>query len=82
MDKNDLVLITAVNGYISSHVADQALATGYRVRGVVRRLDTSSWLQDHFDAKYGAGRFERVEIANYAKEGALDQHLQGKRPIS
>ena len=30
------VLVTSVNGFIGSHVADQLLARGYHVRGTVR----------------------------------------------
>lgn len=30
-----LTLVTGVNGFIGSHIADQLLSLGYRVRGTV-----------------------------------------------
>jgi len=33
-----LVLVTGISGYLASHVADQLLKAGYRVRGTVRSL--------------------------------------------
>jgi len=35
---DDLVLVTGVSGFLASHVADQLLKEGYRVRGTVRSL--------------------------------------------
>lgn len=36
--KDSLVLVTGINGYLGSHVADQFLEAGYRVRGTTRDL--------------------------------------------
>lgn len=38
-----LVLVTGVNGYIASHVANELLLAGYRVRGTVRNVEKSQW---------------------------------------
>jgi nucleoside-diphosphate-sugar epimerase len=35
---NELVLVTGIGGYVASHVADQLLKAGYKVRGTVRSL--------------------------------------------
>lgn len=35
---DQLVLVTGVSGYVASHVADQLLKAGYKVRGTVRSL--------------------------------------------
>jgi len=34
----ELVLVTGISGYVASHVADQLLKAGYKVRGTVRSL--------------------------------------------
>lgn len=35
---SSLVVVSAVTGFISSHVVDQALSVGFRVRGTTRSL--------------------------------------------
>jgi nucleoside-diphosphate-sugar epimerase len=78
MEKGDLVLITGVNGYIASHIANEAVAAGYRVRGTVRDTGKAQWMQTYFDKHYGAGKFELVVADSFEKEGALDGVIDGK----
>lgn len=70
------VLVTGVNGFIASHVADQLLAAGYKVRGSVRNADKAKWMYDVF-SPYGKGNFELVEIADLTVEGAFDEAVNG-----
>ena len=72
-----LVVVTGANGYIASNVVDQLLLAGYRVRGCVRSIDRAKWLQPLFDGKYGAGKFELVEVPDMGKEGAYDEAMVG-----
>jgi nucleoside-diphosphate-sugar epimerase len=51
--KGSLVLVTGVNGFIGSHVADQFLAAGYRVRGTARDLRKTDGLGELWKQKYG-----------------------------
>ena len=74
---SSLILVTGANGLIGSHVADQALAAGYRVRGTVRDLKRTSWLQDLFDTKYGKDKFELALVEDMGKDGAFDEVLKG-----
>lgn len=76
--KGDLILVTGASGYIGSHVADQTLEAGYRVRGVVRDSDRANWLQDHFDQKYGVGNFELKSLADYGNEPAVAAVVKGR----
>ncbi|KAF2102727.1 NAD(P)-binding protein [Rhizodiscina lignyota] len=66
------VLVTGVNGYIGSHVADQVLAAGYKVRGSVRNAEKAKWLLDLF-APYGRDNFDLVQISDLTAEGAFDE---------
>ncbi|KAF2428314.1 aldehyde reductase [Tothia fuscella] len=70
-----LVLITGVNGFIGSHVADQTLRAGYKVRGTVRDVVKNKWVQDLFGEAYGKGNFELVEIKDFTAEGVYDEVL-------
>ncbi len=47
--KDSLVLVTGVNGYIASHIADQFLEAGYRVRGTARSASKAQPLADVFE---------------------------------
>ncbi|KAI1459463.1 NAD(P)-binding protein [Annulohypoxylon moriforme] len=72
-----LVLVTGVNGFIGSHIADQILQHGYRVRGTVRSMARDQWLKEHFEKKYGPGKFELVEVPDMLASGAFDEVVRG-----
>ncbi|OJJ35827.1 hypothetical protein ASPWEDRAFT_41068 [Aspergillus wentii DTO 134E9] len=70
------ILVTGVNGFVASHVADQLLHHGYRIRGSVRDMQKSSWLQNTFEKKYGNDRFELVQVEDMTVDGAWDKAIQ------
>jgi uncharacterized protein YbjT (DUF2867 family) len=78
ISKGSWVLVTGINGYIGSHVGDQLLAAGYKVRGAVRSVERAKWLFDLFEP-YGKDNFALVEIADMTAEGALHDAVKGKR---
>ncbi|KAK8102332.1 hypothetical protein PG984_015478 [Apiospora sp. TS-2023a] len=61
--KDSLILVTAVNGLIASHAANQLLAAGYRVRGTVRDPEKCAWMTSHFLEVYGPNRFELMRVS-------------------
>lgn len=65
------MLVTGANGFVASHVADQLLSAGYRVRGTTRDVERNQWLQDHFDNIYGANKFELFEVPNMVAVNAF-----------
>ncbi|RSL66561.1 hypothetical protein CEP54_003649 [Fusarium duplospermum] len=71
--RDSLVLVTGANGLLGSHISDQFLHYGYRVRGTVRNIEKNAWLVKHFEEKYGVGRFELVQVADMAAEKAFHQ---------
>lgn len=75
--KNSLVLVTGVNGYIGSHIADQLLEAGYRVRGTTRNLEKVKGLNALWEQKYGTGKVEVVVVPDMATEGAFDEAVKG-----
>lgn len=74
--QGSLVLVTGANGYIASHVVDQFLAAGYRVRGTVRSDSKGAWVKELFDKKYGPNRFELAIVADFEKIGAFDDAMK------
>jgi len=79
--KDAIVLVTGVNGYIGSHVADQFLEAGYRVRGTARDLRKTEGLKELWEKKYGPSRFEFLTVQDMAEEGAFDEAVKGKPHI-
>ena len=75
--KDSIVLVTGVNGYIASHVADQLLAAGYRVRGTTRALSKVQSLSALWEQKFGKGRFEAIVVEDMSPEGAFDEAIKG-----
>ena len=75
------VLITGVTGYIASHIADQVVAAGFRVRGTTRSADKAKPLQAVIDKKYGTGKLEIYEVKDLSKAGAFDEAVKGMEAI-
>ncbi|KAL6410260.1 aldehyde reductase ii [Ilyonectria robusta] len=74
---DSVVAVSGANGFIASHIVDQLLAAGYRVRGTVRDASRTGWLQSHFDDAYGSGRFSLVAVPDITAIGAFDEALEG-----
>jgi nucleoside-diphosphate-sugar epimerase len=76
--KGSWVLVTGVNGWVGSHVAQQFLERGYKVRGTVRDTVKSSWLVDSlFKSHAEHGDFELVQVTDMAEEHAFDAAVKG-----
>ncbi|KAK6849125.1 hypothetical protein PG995_012958 [Apiospora arundinis] len=75
--RGSIVLITGVNGFIASNIADQFLRAGYRVRGATRDPSKNAWLASLFDTKYGHGNFEFAKVTDMEAEGVYDQVVKG-----
>ncbi|KAH8651761.1 hypothetical protein BGZ61DRAFT_541944 [Ilyonectria robusta] len=75
--KGSAVLVTGANGLLGSHIADQFLTYGYKVRGTVRDLEKSSWLVDVFEKNYGKGSFELFKVPDMAVESAYNEAVKG-----
>ncbi len=75
--KGSLVLVTGVNGFIGSHVADQLLEAGYRVRGTTRNLEKVQGLSTLWEKKYGPNQIEFVVVQDMSTEGAFDGAVKG-----
>ncbi|OAA56271.1 NAD dependent epimerase/dehydratase [Niveomyces insectorum RCEF 264] len=75
--KGSTVLVTGVNGFIGSHVADQLIRFGYKVRGTVRDTAKGAWVVKYFDETYGPGAFELVAVPDLTAETAYDKVIKG-----
>lgn len=71
------MVVTGANGFIASHVVDQLLQAGFRVRGTVRSSKRGGWTVDYFNRKYGDGKFELIEVPEMGDAGAFDEAVKG-----
>ena len=81
IELGSLILVTGANGFIGSHVADQLIKAGYRVRGTARDTSKTAWLEELFENKYGKGKFESVIVEDMASPGAFDEACKGNNTI-
>jgi uncharacterized protein YbjT (DUF2867 family) len=77
MASDQVVLVTGISGFLGSHVADQFLEAGYRVRGTAREASKVDAIKKTFDSKYGAGKVEVVAVPDITVEGAFDEAVKG-----
>jgi nucleoside-diphosphate-sugar epimerase len=77
IEKGDIVLVTGVSGYIGSHVAEQLIVAGYKVRGTSRTSLKAQWLVDYLDKKFGSGKIDIVEVPDMVQDGAYDAAVVG-----
>jgi nucleoside-diphosphate-sugar epimerase len=73
--EGEWILVTGADGYIASHVVDVLLQANYNVRGSVREPQT--WLEKHFEEKYGPGRFHTALITDLTDEEGFDRSTSG-----
>ncbi|KAH8684064.1 hypothetical protein BGZ61DRAFT_507595 [Ilyonectria robusta] len=77
-----IVLVTGVNGYIASHVADQLLESGFNVRGTVRDVQKAAGLVERWETKFGRGRIELVIVKDITVPEAFDSAVEGVSGIA
>lgn len=81
LPKDSLILVTGANGLVGSHVVDQLLRHGYKVRASVRDTDKSGWLSTHADEQYGKGRLELAEVKDLTNLEAMKKAMAGEQPL-
>jgi uncharacterized protein YbjT (DUF2867 family) len=72
-----LFLVTGVNSYLGSHIANELLAFGYKVRGTVRDVKKATWTTEFFEKKYGKNKFESILVPDISIPGAFDDAVKG-----
>ncbi|GAA5983833.1 hypothetical protein JCM5350_007564 [Sporobolomyces pararoseus] len=76
LPQGSLVLVTGANGFVGSHVVEQFLAHGYRVRGTTRTVSKLDSLKKRWDEKY-PGKFEVAQVSDILAEGAFHDATKG-----
>ena len=72
-----LILVTGVNGFVASHLANRLLARGYAVRGTVRSEQKAAWIKEAMTERHPSAHFEVVVVPNIAVPGVFDEYVKG-----
>ena len=73
LPKGSLILVTGATGYIASHIINEALALGYRVRGTVRSEEKGESMKQAFTND----NFETVVVTDLTDEHGFDKAIEG-----
>ncbi|KAF5687838.1 aldehyde reductase II [Fusarium denticulatum] len=75
--KGSTILVTGVNGFIGSHVANEFLQRGYQVRETARDTFKAGWIKDLFHQQYGKDNFSLWPVADLTSSHAFDKVIKG-----
>lgn len=71
------ILLTGVNGYIASHIADQLLHAGYIVRGTARTQDKFDGIKKVLLEMNPSAQLEAAVVPDLTAKGAFDELIKG-----
>ena len=74
LPQGSLILVTGASGYIGSHVVNEALLAGYRVRGTSRTKEKCDQLKKTFNNHFN---FTTIVVHSFNSEGAYDEAMKG-----
>lgn len=77
IEKGSTVLVTGINGFIGSHIADQLLEAGFKVHGTARSESKGKWIQEYLDKKHGAGKVTLFVVPDMAVKDAFKESVKG-----
>jgi len=76
--QGSLVLVTGASGFIATHIVDQLLLAGYRVRGTVRDEKKVVWTEKLFSERHGEGKYTAVIVPEMSIKGAFDEAVKSE----
>jgi len=76
--RGSTVLVTGANGFIASHVADQLLQAGFKVKGTVRSEDKGKLITEIFEKRHGKDAFSYAVVEDMAAEDAFRDAMKGE----
>ena len=61
----------------ASHVANELIAAGYRVRGTSRDEAKAQTIATEIEKRHGKGVFESAIVSDFGKSGAFSDAIKG-----
>jgi nucleoside-diphosphate-sugar epimerase len=77
--KGSTILVTGANGYIGSHIADQLILAGYKVKGTVRSEDKGIMIAEALEKRHGSkDAFSYVVVEDMSTEESFHDAMKGE----
>ena len=77
--KDSTILVTGANGYIASHIANQLILAGYKVKGTVRNEEKGAMITEALKKRHGEkSAFSYVVVEDMSTENAFHDAVKGK----
>ncbi|KAF5672007.1 NAD dependent epimerase dehydratase [Fusarium heterosporum] len=76
--KGSTILITEVNDFLGSQIANHFLNSDYAVRGTVLNVKKSAWPTDFFLERHPKTTFKLIKVPDITAQGAFSEAVTGK----
>lgn len=77
MQTQEIAVVTGANGFVGSHLVDNLLAKGFKVRCIVRKSSNLQWLADKNVEIYDSGLFDKEGLRKSFKDANYIFHVAG-----
>ncbi|CAK1360030.1 Aldehyde reductase 2 [Cercospora beticola] len=78
LPKGSLILVTGASGYIGSHVVNEALAAGYKVRGTARSQEKAENTKKIFNNNPD---YSTTIVEDFQHDGTFDEAVKGVNAV-
>ena len=77
MQTQEITVVTGANGFVGSHLVDNLLAKGLKVRCIVRKSSNLKWLDGKNVEIYDSGLFDKDGLRKAFKDASYIFHVAG-----
>ena len=77
MQAQEIAVVTGANGFVGSHLVDNLLAKGWKVRCIVRKSSNLKWLDGKQVELFDSGLFDKEGLRKAFKDASYIFHVAG-----
>jgi nucleoside-diphosphate-sugar epimerase len=77
MQTQEIAIVTGANGFVGSHLVDNLLSKGLKIRCIVRKSSNLKWLDGKNVEIYDSGLFDKDGLRKLFKDANYIYHVAG-----